>query len=214
MLKQKPKLALSKIEIRKQILAAKPQGWIATTYEKKYVTGIETWDRRDDPTVSTIALMSDAKATIVLFFRILTYENKVSVDGTTSFLNAKGERRDFDRIGVDSSFGWAPAWCETAFDPAGIIAEQIKDVQAAIERSKTSIPVPGIPFLVQPKGLEEMKAKLAAGKYIEFRPSGFGTGYRLIARQPRNSRWMERGSKETCAFFGVDQLWIEKLDCD
>ena len=211
---EKPKLTLTKAEIQKRIIDAKPKNWIATTYEKKAVTGIETWERRDDPTVCTIVLMSDDKATIALFFRIQTYEKKVSVDGTTAFLNAKGERRNFDRIGVDSSFSWAPAWCEAPFDPAGIIVKQIKDVEAAVERSKTSIPVPGIPFLVQPKGLEEMKAKLAAGKYIEFHPSGFGTGYRLIAKQPRNSRWMERGSKETCAFFDVDQLWIEKLDCD
>jgi hypothetical protein len=57
-----------------------------------------------------------------------------------------------------------------------------------------------------------MTQTLKAGRSIEFRPSGFGTGYRLGPRPA--FRYSKRADPATAKFFGVPALWVDTMDCD
>lgn len=65
---------------------------------------------------------------------------------------------------------------------------------------------------MSPASLEKAKELLAKGGTKQFMPSGFGTGYAL--RKRRRTQWDVKGSHELAAFFGLGEIYYEKIDCD
>jgi len=129
--------------------------------------------------------------------------------GHTTFKTTKGDY-SFDRRGVDDSF-----YLKLTDGPEEFLAtfrEQLKKIEATRARHANAVTVPGFSALVSPEQKTEIIEKLRSGKAHEFRPAGFGTGYKLSLRQ--HSRWDKRAKPETEAFFGVSPIFIEETDCD
>ena len=128
--------------------------------------------------------------------------------GSVNFDTAQG-RRTFDRRGVDDSFQWRKTH---SLDK--IINGQLAKVETSRARLAASVPVPGLPggWVVTDERKTEVTAKLKAGREATFTPAGFGIGYRLTTRPVH--RFSKRGSDALAAFFGVEAVWYDTLDCD
>lgn len=127
--------------------------------------------------------------------------------GHTAFECEKG-RFSFDRYGVSDSF-----YGDSTEAPGEVLAREIERCRVAAERKRGQEPVPVLGFYVTPEKRQEIAQKLRAGKSHTFTPSGFGTGYRLYAGPPRRS-WDHRGDSKIAAFFGLDSVSYETMDCD
>jgi hypothetical protein len=159
--------------------------------------------------------------------RVLTHEEfkvkfifKTGGNGTTEYwyepAGKTGFWASFDRTGVEDSFYWT-GWGKDAkpHTPAEMIEtfkDHIERIKKQREYAKTAISVPQIGFTISPDRKEKDIAQLKAGKYVQFIPSGFGTGY-TITRKPMYS-YSKRAAKPLEDFYGVSPLYISTMDCD
>lgn len=95
--------------------------------------------------------------------------------------------------------------------------DQLLEAQAARcaateARRATSVPVPGLPYSVQPQWFGETAAKLAAGRSVTLTPHGMGTAHELTKGMPR--RFDKRASAELEAKLGVSPITVRTLDWD
>lgn len=137
-------------------------------------------------------------------------------DGHTSFTTSKGQRT-FDRTGVEDSF-YVDAK-DTVKSVNAKIAEQITRVAESRARLARSETVPGLPgdWSVTPERRAEVGSALRTGGYHNFTPSGFGIGYCVTTRRPRDMRYGGGGMLPlvTSKFFGLTKpLYYTTLDCD
>lgn len=130
------------------------------------------------------------------------------ISGHTDFKGPNGAWFSFDRTGVDDSF----YGCD-ADDPGEIIQKQISRCKEAFEKNKNQVQVPVIGFYITPERKAEIITLLTSGRFAQFMPSGFGTGYRLY-RGPKRSQWDKVAPQEVCDFFGVQNICWSEMDCD
>jgi hypothetical protein len=87
-----------------------------------------------------------------------------------------------------------------------------------VEARKTSEPVPGTPFSQQPAWFLDAANQLRAGRTVTLTPHGFGTGYTLSTRLPRNRYGRGFGPMRAPAALeqrlGVEPIYIDTFDHD
>jgi hypothetical protein len=135
-------------------------------------------------------------------------------DGTTEFKN-EDHWLSFDRRGVDSSFYWKPFDYEKAeqIDIRVVLELQLKRVAERREYSKTAISIPDVGYTTSPEGLVRLKQHLKTKGWVSFYPSGFGTGYVVTRKTPRQFG-VRRAKPELEKFFEMSPLYVESVDCD
>jgi hypothetical protein len=134
------------------------------------------------------------------------------VEGHTLF-----DGRCFTRFGVDtsscslSSRSKDHAYPHCYPDLLSLLTGEHARCVAARERSKTAVPVPGLPFSVQPEWFTKSAATLKTGRTVSLTQGGFGTGYTL-------SLVWRRGSKDADPALrmklGVERLYVQTFDHD
>lgn len=144
---------------------------------------------------------------------------KLTVDGTTRFKH-KDFWASFDRIGVESSFYVDEGREDGPFEPrlaAAIVAQKAR-VEKYLAMDAGRVDVPGLPFgwRLSPEALAVTKTRLLRGETVTWTPSGFGTGYHLCVKPPRDRKSSDVSfAKATAlAFFGVPSLWLRSFDHD
>jgi hypothetical protein len=133
-------------------------------------------------------------------------------DGTTRF-TVKGQWRDFDRLGVSSSFYWSDLFKDKVVseDLKKDIDNQLRMVADKRKFFESAISIPVVGYSVSPEGLENLKKELKSRGFITFTPSGFGTG-KIVATKPQ--RFGKVAPKELQDFFGISPLFLSTFDCD
>jgi len=101
-------------------------------------------------------------------------------------------------------------------DVASMLAGEWTRCEQAVAKRKTSEPVPGTPFSVQPAWFAKTAALLRSGRSVSLTPHGFGTGYTL-SRGPVNARrdfGYARAPQELETRLGCGPVWISTFDAD
>jgi hypothetical protein len=139
--------------------------------------------------------------------------DKIQISGHVYFKREDGREVSFDRHGVEDSFyiDESPQYAHVT-DQANFIVKHTleKRIPEALARSANMIQVPGIPFRINKDKKDAIRKQIQTGGH-SFTPSGFGTGYRVSARQ---TRWSKRAARATETFFSLSPLYIETFDCD
>lgn len=138
-----------------------------------------------------------------------------NIAGHTSY-----DRRCFTRRGVDcESCQLVPVGFEYKgehdyHDLASLLAgEQARCVEAAARR-KSMVPVPGLPFNVQPTWFATTAKDLDTGRHVHLMPHGMGTGYTLRKGMPSRSRGETRATEALEAAIGRAPIAIATFDAD
>lgn len=132
--------------------------------------------------------------------------------GTTRF-KVNGNWHTFDRRGVSDSFYWK-TWNNKPLDPNALVIEQLEAVAKKREYHLTAVKIPDVGYTIAPNNVDALKAELRSKGIVIFSPSGFGTGYRLLRKQPNHPFGTRRANKELEQFFGLSPLWLESFDAD
>lgn len=201
----------------KQIVDATPFGWIATVGIGSKLFG-EDYAEEGTKKRFVEFVHEDGHAVVVLNVGpVETYTdpwNGVSVEGDVLV-----DGGSFVRRGIDVACCWlrdARSDAIASHDYStveSLLAGEKARVDAYLERKKTAVAIPGLPFTRQPEWIEKAKADLAAGRSVTLTPHGFGTGYVLTTRQAAD-RFAPIASAELKAFFGVKKLYLSRIDCD
>lgn len=175
----------------------------------------------DTPTDKSVKQKSDDIEVEVT----LMADGHAYVSGHTRFKIASGKWLTFDRSGIEDSFyptkyvaksesnGYeGSVVVMTPSELHALVLEQIVKAKAFIERHKTMIDVPGLPFRLTPDRLAEHKQALKAGKHVTLLPGGMGTGYDLSTK--KTSRYSRVAKPETARFFEVQTLYMDMIDHD
>ena len=123
----------------------------------------------------------------------------------------------FDRRGVEDSFYHLNPFTGVRTEKSlnDIVAEQLAKVEASRVKLKSSVMVPDVGHYVSLDGLEQLQLDLKARGYIQFVPSGFGTGYFVSKKPQQGLKYGERrASQELEKFLGVSPLYVCPFDCD
>ena len=135
-----------------------------------------------------------------------TCEFEVTRNGQTHWSN-------FDRTGVSDSFYWA-TWDKVPKVQPGLetdLKDLLKQVEKTREFHKTSLSVPGIGFTVSPDRKAGFATEFKKRGYVQFTPSGFGTGHTFTSKRASHGQRATPAQEE---FFGVSPLWHHTMDCD
>lgn len=144
-----------------------------------------------------------------MIFNISTSNREFSVTGSTMY-----RRNDtwytFDRRGIESSFYMD----SIGEDPNGIIVMEMKRISDRMAKPAALV-IPGLRnMMVSVKRHDEIRRELKAHRCPIITPAGMGVAYRLHTRPSRRRAWDVPADPRTAAFFGVDRLWLERLDWD
>lgn len=135
-----------------------------------------------------------------------------TVEGHTGF-----NGRTFTRRGIDvASVRLTSNIDLRSHQYAGIVAllaNELNRCAAAFARAQSAVPVPGLPFSVQPDWFGKSAATLRAGKPVTLYPHGMGTGYTLT-NKPARGRGRYRANPGLENALGVSPVYVEPLDCD
>jgi len=119
----------------------------------------------------------------------------------------------FDRLGVEDSF-YVDAE-DRVPDVDRKIEAQIIRVLETRARHLTSETVPWVGHVVTPKRKAEIAETLLHGGVHEFRPSGFGTGYRCTTSRRLVGPYAKVAPADFASFFGLTAtVYYDTLDCD
>lgn len=194
---------------------AKESGEWTATVGSGYHDGSQAWK---DHTSGTWA--SFARDGVVISLNLSTPSSEwargwafegLTVEGHTCF-----DGRSFTRRGVDTSSCRLTSNAKEIHDHsygtlAELLAGEYARCTAARERAVTAIPVPGLPFSVQPAWFTTSAVKLREGRMVNLTPAGFGTGYHLSLR---GGAWRKRVSAELETRLGVGPVFVESFDHD
>jgi hypothetical protein len=147
---------------------------------------------------------------------------KTWVRGITGFRCA-GQTFTFDRRGVEDS--WYPDGHDkricTQVQVAAAMKEQLIRAATALakrterETSGTKINFGPTTRTLMPDEIADLRKRLAANRTFEFRPAGFGTGYRFYqSRTPGRYGSRVPASEEARKFFAAPYLVYDTMDCD
>jgi len=134
------------------------------------------------------------------------------VEGHTCF-----DGRCFTRHGIDSyscrltSNPKEQRYDHAYADLAALLAGEYERCLAARKRSARAVPVPGLPFHVQPEWFATAAGTLRSGRTVALTPAGFGTGYMLSIVWRRGSR---DADPELRRRLGFERVYIESFDHD
>jgi hypothetical protein len=212
-----------------QLAAQAPDGWTVTS-GTGWHDGFECWTRDvDEANKYRHVLYQKDGVGIVLNVRAITSERFSAkwererafsghvVEGHTTF-----DGRTFTRRGVDCE---SCTLCDDAAQrhdhdygsvPELLTGEYDRCLKARA-RHATAVPVPGLPFSVQPDWFAATAASLQAGKPVSLAPAGFGTGYTLRKGLPRRTRGytdVRRADPALEARLGVGPVSVEPFDHD
>ncbi len=139
------------------------------------------------------------------------------VEGHTTF-----DGRSFTRRGVDCESCSLRDRADRRYEhgygsvPDLLAGEYDRCLQARARRA-TAVPIPGLPFSVQPDWFAKAAATLRAGRPVHLTPAGFGTGYTLRQGAPRRTRGytdVRRADPALEAKLGVGPVAVEPFDHD
>lgn len=134
--------------------------------------------------------------------------------GTTRYKAPDGSWRTFDRTGVEDSFYWQPFTKGEKVNFDEIFTEQFRRIAERLEFFKTAVKVPDLGYSISPDRHAQIKADLKKGKHAAFHPSGFGTGYNLVTKPPRQMYGVKRATPALETFFDHSPLWLASFDAD
>lgn len=203
-------------DVVEQIVAATPAGWTSTVGVGSKLFG-EDYAEEGTKKRFVEFVHEDGHAVVVLNVApVETYTRPwdgVSVEGDVLV-----DGGSFVRRGIDVACCWlrneAPGEPNVSHEYStveSLLAGEKARVDACLERRKTAVAIPGLPFTRQPDWIEKAKADLRAGRSVTLTPHGFGTGYTIHGAY---SRYDQRAKPETEAFFGVGRLYVSQIDCD
>jgi hypothetical protein len=134
---------------------------------------------------------------------------KWEIHGDVKF-TADGKPFTFTRRGIDiDSFSISPS---DGKDPAAVVAEQVKRVEASRARIGGEVEVPGTHGIRVSKGdVQNIADEIRSGGTYTLSPAGMGVGWELSAK-PR--QWAREAPEEMKKFFGLDKLYMFQLDFD
>jgi hypothetical protein len=147
---------------------------------------------RYDQTHATVRFekqVDDVRAVVALDVTSVSSEwnAKRSYDGCTVEGHVFVNGGCFTRRGIDcSSCGLtehADRYDHEYATVADLLAGEWTRCESYVNRSKTLVAVPGLPFSRQPEWFVKAAADLRAGKAVTLTPHGFGTGYTLSTRR-------------------------------
>lgn len=203
------------------ILAAEAtDGWQVTVADGWH-DGTSAWTADRHPDVAGTVHVRFERDAVVVVLNVSTpagdWAERSAYRGCQVEGHTVADGRCFTRFGVDTSSCDLVAAPEQRYGdhaygdlPALLAGEYARGV-AAIERRKTLVPVPGLPFNVPPAWFAETSAKLADGKAVRLHPHGFGTGYMLSTRRGQFSK---RAASELEAKVGTVPVFIDQFDAD
>jgi hypothetical protein len=222
--KSPPKLAAARIADLAQNLSdctAYDPSWTAESGVGHVDAYGETWHDNVDPEdryVTFTKVVNDLSVTVALnlsdpgtdtWNRDRAFEG-VTVEGHTLF-----NGRTFTRVGFDVSSCRLSDTSEYPHDYATVKAlldGEWMRCMVAHERTKSAVPVPGLPFTRQPEWFTESGAALRAGKRVTLSPHGMGTGY--ILSKKRTSPFDRRANQQLEQLLGVTPVYVEPYDHD
>lgn len=199
-------------QVKKVIQGIKaPEGYTMVVLQDQMADGMGTaWECKG---TTTVRLMG---ADIKLAIRISREDWVGGHDGwaaTGSTCFKMGEVwKTFDRRGVDDSFHVQPMDNYGYKSIEEAIQGEIAKVSKHREADAGKVTVPVVGHRLTQEQVSKHREHLKEGGVAEFRPAGFGTGYRYSTRKA--DRWARRAQAELEAFFGVGPLWFTTLDCD
>lgn len=136
-----------------------------------------------------------------------------TVEGHTGF-----NGRCFTRRGLDCASVWltsdeiAERGPNTYTGIVALLGNELNRCAAAHARTKSAVPVPGLPFNVQPSWFAESAARLKAGKSVTLSPHGMGVGYVLTTVRRRGAM---RADGQLEAKLGLlKAVYVEPYDHD
>lgn len=117
----------------------------------------------------------------------------------------------YDRIGVEASF-----YFKNKRNLVEVIAGEIVRACEGIVRARVPrTPVPGLGWSLTAERRQQLTQQLHFAGWIELRPSGFGTGYRISTRRPsRDTRYDPQPHADLAAYFGASCVFLRTIDCD
>jgi hypothetical protein len=207
------------------LVAQCPADWQAST-GTGWHDGMECWTREVDEPGRFHHVVFQRDGVLIALNITLPSTNKFSrkwdlarafagclVEGHTTF-----DGKTFTRRGVDVSS------CELRTDEKERYEHQYGSLLALLdgeyarcvkarEKAKTAVPVPGLPFTVQPEWFDTTAQTLRAGRSVNLTPSGMGTGYTLRKGTPRH-KWVHRASPDLEQRLGVSPITVEQFDHD
>jgi hypothetical protein len=211
------------------LVAETPDGWVATTGQG-YHDGFEAFtgwpgQEKDPATLHPHVTFARDGVCIALNVKPLPtgkYDRKwaeeqsfagCTVEGHTTFDGRTFTRRGIDVSSCDLVADEKHRYEHDYDDVAALLAGEYDRCAKARARQATAVPVPGLPFTVQPDWFAAAAATLKAGKSVSLTPAGFGTGYTLRPGVPR-SRWTKRADPALEAKLGVGAITVETFDHD
>lgn len=135
----------------------------------------------------------------------------LTVEGHTLFDGRCFTRRGIDTYSCRLSSRKEEHYAHAYADLPSLLAGEYARCLAARERSRTAVPVPGLPFEVQPDWFSKSAEQLRRGQVVRLTPAGFGTGFYLL---PRAGRGAARAVAELERRLGVGPVYVESFDHD
>jgi hypothetical protein len=193
-----------------KLALAAPKGWSAKA-GSGYHDGLEAWPQqpgewvrfeRDGVSIVLNVSVPRSRWDRESSFRGLLVEGHTVYDG-----------RCFTRRGVDTYScrltSREGAYAHVYWDLASLLAGEYARCVEARGRANTSVPVPGLPFRVQPEWFAKSAETLKAGRMVSLTPGGLGTGYTLstLGRGRRALKALEEK-------LGVSPVFVETFDHD
>jgi hypothetical protein len=140
------------------------------------------------------------------------WEKAEAIDGVLVDGHTLVDHCSFTRRGVDAYScrltGKKPAYGHVYSTLEALLSGEYERCLTARQQRATSVPVPGLPFKVQPDWFKKSADALRAGRPVTLVPAGFGTGYTLSKNRGR------RVSAELETRLGVGPVLVETFDHD
>jgi hypothetical protein len=214
-----PATAAQRAGILAELLASAPAGWKTASGLGYFDMDGETWTKERGVWASFSRAEGDLRVCIGLNVDEVRADDTYALQHN-AFRGARVEGhtrfngRTFTRRGIDvesCALRDVAIYDHNYVTLADLLAGEWERCKAAHARTKTAVPVPGLPFERQPEWFTETAAKLRAGQPVNLAPAGMGTGYTLSRRPTRYGR---RADAALEAKLGVGAVYVETFDHD